>query len=283
VTTTYTEPPSYLEGALEDAERLLKYSAEIGVDVDDDVRDHILQARTQSSVGWTETGAANLLSALTKLAARLRPVTAESLKACGDEERHPVHGYWKSAMVLAAVIVPLSLFGFVTSGISEGIRADIVTANELAVKLTSQLHPQPSPTTAATPQGTTPPQPRSELPPGLAVVDVVTELQQFASIIREVDGRARQLHLLLRMEQDPYQPIRSDPMAIHEKFQLPPDLPNHLVEAADDRIEVYQDVRYFAQNLVADSSFVFGAITTYVLPVLYALLGTCAYMLRSFE
>jgi hypothetical protein len=272
-----------LDGALQDAERLLKYSAEIGMDVDDNIHSHILQARTQRCLGWDEERAANLLTALTKLAARLRPVSAESLKASTNEQRHAVLGYWKWAVCLAVFIVPLSLFGFVTSGISEGIRGDITTANELAVKLTSQLHPQPSSIPAATPAGAIASKPGPELPPGLAVVDVVTELQQFASIIREVDGRARQLHLLFRFEQDPSVDDRSTPQQIHNRFQLPPDLPNHLVQAADERIVVYQDVRYFAQNLVADSSLVFGAITNYLLPVLYALLGTCAYLLRSFE
>src|SRR6202011_46553 len=62
----------------------------------------------------------------------------------------------------------------------------------------------------------------------------------------------------------------------------PAGLPN-LVVATDDRIKVYQDVRYFAQSLLDDVSFFFGAITTCLLPVLYALLGTCAYLLRSFE
>jgi len=55
------------------------------------------------------------------------------------------------------------------------------------------------------------------------------------------------------------------------------------VEAADSRIQVYQDVRYFAQTLLDDVSTFYGAITTCLLPALYALLGTCAYLLRSFE
>ena len=42
-------------------------------------------------------------------------------------------------------------------------------------------------------------------------------------------------------------------------------------------------MRYFAQNLVDDVSFFYGAISACVLPALYALLGTCAYLLRSFE
>ena len=55
------------------------------------------------------------------------------------------------------------------------------------------------------------------------------------------------------------------------------------MEAADRRIQVYQDVRYFAQTLLDDVSTFYGAITTCLLPALYALLGTCAYLLRSFE
>ena len=46
---------------------------------------------------------------------------------------------------------------------------------------------------------------------------------------------------------------------------------------------VYQDVRYFAQSVLDDVSFFYGAITTCLLPVLYALLGTCAYLLRTFD
>jgi len=187
-------------------------------------------------------------------------------------------------MGLAAIIVPFSVASFVTSAISDAIRKDIVTANELAVKITAQVHSPSNPSPAATPASVKPAEPDSGLPPGLSVVDVITELQQFASIIRAVDGRARRLNaLVFRIEQDPYSSIRNDPKAIHDMFQLPPELPKHLVEAADRRIQVYQDVRYFAQTLLDDVSTFYGAITTCLLPVLYALLGTCAYLLRSFE
>jgi hypothetical protein len=53
--------------------------------------------------------------------------------------------------------------------------------------------------------------------------------------------------------------------------------------AAADLTTVYQDVRYFAQSLIDDVSFFYGAISACLLPVLYALLGTCAYLLRTFE
>jgi hypothetical protein len=46
---------------------------------------------------------------------------------------------------------------------------------------------------------------------------------------------------------------------------------------------VYQDVRYFAQSTREAVSTSIGAVATCVLPVLYALLGACAYLLRSIE
>jgi hypothetical protein len=97
-------PPAYFGEALADAERLLKYAAETGVEIDDDTRDHVLQARAAAE--WTEETTANLLVALTKLASQLRPVTAASLKACSDETRPTIRTYWIVAICLAIVIVP---------------------------------------------------------------------------------------------------------------------------------------------------------------------------------
>jgi hypothetical protein len=88
--------------------------------------------------------------------------------------------------------------------------------------------------------------------------------------------------LVLHAERDPFGSYRNNPEAIHAKFQLPLGLPD-LSAAAEDRTQVYQDVRYFAQSLLDDVSFFYGAITACLLPVLYALLGTCAYLLRNFE
>jgi hypothetical protein len=261
-TATYPDPPAYFGEALEDAERLLKYAAELGIDVDDDVRDHILHARAASPAGWDEENASNLLKALAKLAARLKPVTAESLKAWSNETRPTVRKYWIVAICLAIIIVPFSVASFVSSAISNAMRADIVVANDLAVKLRARQLPQ-GPTA---PDG-----------------GVIAELQLFASTIRSIDGRARQLNkLVFGIERDPFAGIRKDPEAIHLKFQLPQGLPN-LGLAAEERTTIYQDVRYFAQSLLDDVSFFYGAVAACLLPLLYALLGTCAYLLRTFE
>jgi hypothetical protein len=271
----YLEAPAYFAEVLNDAERLLKYAAEVGIDVDDDIRGSVLHARAVSSGGWTEEIAAKLLTALTKLTTRLSPVTAESLRAYHDDTRSTVRLYWKVAVWLAIIIVPFSLASFVTSAISNAIRADISTANDLAVKLNAQLRSPAAPTTGTSAA--------NQLPRDLSQADVISELQLFASTIRAIDARSRELNVLvIPHESDPFQPIRSDQQKMRAKFELPVGLPN-FVEAANDRTAVYQDVRAFGQNLLNDVSVFYGAITTCVLPVLYALLGTCAYLLRTFE
>jgi hypothetical protein len=272
--------PSYLEDALKDAERLLKFSAESGVDVDPDIRHSVVQARAFSGGIWKEQAAADLLAALTKLAAKLKPVTAESLKACHDEPRHAIRSYLGWAVCLALIIVPFSIGSFVTSGFSDAIRKDITSANDLAVKLVAQLHPTGPIETMPDGLHTAGP----VMPAGLSVAEVVTELQEFAALIRSIDYRARRLNaFMLFLEADPFAKQRNDPQKLHDLFQLPPELTTHLEAAADERVVKYQDVRYFAQSLQEDVAMFYGAVANCLLPVLYALLGTCAYLLRSFE
>lgn len=82
-------PAARFKEALEEAERLLKYAAEIGVeDIDAETRAAILHARAVFRDGWTEDVADKLRVARTRLAYRLKPVTAASLK----RKRSPCRG-----------------------------------------------------------------------------------------------------------------------------------------------------------------------------------------------
>jgi hypothetical protein len=275
-----TPSDAYLEEALQDAQRLLKYAAEAGVDIDPHVRRDVAQARASSGCAWSEEASVSLLTALTQLAAGLRPVTAESLKACHDESRHAVRNYLRWAICLALVIVPFSIGSFVTSGFSEAISKDVVSANALAVKLVAQLHPPDLPAASKVEGAPT----AAVMMPGLSIADVVTELQEFAALIRSIDYRARRLNaFVLFLEKDPFGEARGNAARLHHVFQLPAELPSHLEDAVDDRVVRYQDVRYFAQSLQEDVAMFYGAVATCLLPVLYALLGTCAYLLRTFE
>jgi hypothetical protein len=297
--SVFQHAPDYFKDALEDAERLLKYSAELGIAVTDDVRDAVLRARAVSGRAWDEATIAGLLTALTKLAATLKPMTAESLKACTSGTRPTVNNYWRVAICLAIFIVPFSLASFVGSAISTTARVDIASANDLAVKLRAQLGPPPAALADGTAAVRQPAAPQTATQtatqPGAGpaaneapVVNpndpsIIAQLQLYAATIRAIDTRARQLNALVFFaEKDPLAAQRKVPAEIKQALQLPTALPNFAV-AANDRTLVYQDVRYFAQSAIDDVSFFYGAISTCVLPALYALLGTCAYLLRTFE
>jgi hypothetical protein len=280
--TADVTPPAYFAEALDDAERLLKFAAETGIAVDDTTRDSVLQARTASVTGWTEPTVARLLTALTNLAGLVRPATAASLKACDDETTPTVRSYLRVAIILAVFIVPFSIASFVESAISNAVRTDIATANDLAVKLRSQLG-TPATTGPSAANPAVPTRSLAEPPPGMSTSEAVAELQQYAATIRSIDARSRQLNwFVFGVERDPFAAIRKEPTKLRLVFELPSALPN-LALAADDRTTVFQQVRYFGQDVLDDVSIFYGAITTCILPVLYALLGTCAYLLRNFE
>src|SRR5215467_1842015 len=108
--------PFRFKDTIEDAENLLKYAAEIGIEVDPDCRDAILKARASFSAGLDEVTVKDLLGALTRLAGLLKPVTAESLKASRNGDAKAAgRRYWIIAIILAVLIIPYSLFSIVSS------------------------------------------------------------------------------------------------------------------------------------------------------------------------
>jgi hypothetical protein len=302
---TWKSLPDFSQ-AIDDALRLLVYAAETGRSVDDATRTSILRAKAAANAGWDDKVAADLLAALTKLADELKPVTAESLEAsCGKLTKPTITTLRKWAGFLAIPIVVFSLLGFVTSSISSAIRTDITTANDLLVKLRSELGTDGAPTAGA---------PGKPFPPGLSEGAVITQLQQYASTVRAIDARSRQLNwFVFNAERDPFAEYRWDSKdnkkqreekqqkikageknqsildampdnkeKLKDMFQLPVGLPN-MPKALDTLTTTYQDVRSFGQDVLDLVSVSYGAITTCLLPILYALLGTCAYLLRSFE
>ncbi len=262
---------SFFVQALEDAERLLKYAAEMGIDIDPDTRSAVLHARAVDPQNWTEQMSASLLLALTTLAAKLKPVTAESLKAYHSATRPTMHIYLVWAIILSVIIIPFSILTFVSSSISNEIRGDIITANALAVKLHTEVGSEP----------------RQDV----SVSDELADLQEYAATVRSIYARSRRLNNILIPRADIPLGLRCDTgnptdeaNCVKQKFELPYGIKLEDFPTVRDRLtETYQDVRYFAQNITTDILTFYGAINSCVLPILYALLGTCAYLLRSFE
>jgi hypothetical protein len=269
VAMTASGAPAYFQEALEDAERLLKYAAEVGVDVDPGTRAAVLHARVVSPSNWTEDVAANLLVALTDLAAKLHPVTAASLKAYRSETRPTMHTYLVWAIILSVVIIPASILTFVSSSISDAIRNDITKANGLTVKLRAELGPPAQANVGSS--------------------EEIEDLQEYASTVRSIYSRAKRLNRLVFPHVDVPPPLlcpnrnaEEEASCLKTKFELPFQLQD-LVGARDRMTETYQDVRFFAQTITNDILTFYGAINSCILPILYALLGTCAFLLRSFE
>ena len=276
-----TGPPNAAESAapfqeaLTDGERLLRYAAEIGIEIDIETRSAIIHARAVPPEQWTEEITAALLAALTRLAARLRPVTAESLKAFHDDTRPTVRTYLRIAIMLACVIVPVSIASFITTALSNTLVKDITRGDQLAVQLRAQLGAAPP---IAIPGNAAP-----QLPAGVNDAEIISELQEYASTIRVIYARARELHwIVVPTEKVPFEEDSGSLEKRRARFELEPGMPD-IYKERDARTRTYQDVRHFAQSLIDDVSVFYGAITTCILPVLYALLGTCAYLLRTFE
>jgi hypothetical protein len=254
---------------LEEAEALVKYAADVGIDIDEEIRRSVFAARITALGGWTPDGANDLLTALTKLSARLKPVSGESLRTCAqDEVAATIKSYRRWAIALFAMIVPISVAAFVASATCEAIRKDIDLANGLAVTLVHDLSAAPRAPTSL--PGDAPP------PPG----DIrshdqneVKDLQLFAATIRDIRARARRLSF--------FEPSRG-PQHNENRYELPVPLVD-FSGAAADAIKTYQGVRYFAQSTQESVSTTFGAVTSCILPALYALLGACAYLIRLFE
>jgi hypothetical protein len=305
-----------LKEKLVEAELLLNYAVATGRQVEGTVISGVLEGGAASRSGWTERTATNLLVAEATLAAMLKPVSAESLRNTASYRSRRYRFLLPTTMViLAAVIVFYSTAAFLFSAFSSDIRDSIATANPLAVKLTDELGSAPvtndplcatgetpagpafaaaSPAPAAAspvPMAASPAPgtatPNSPLPAGAQKAYVISDLQTFASSIRDMYGAARQMNRLY-----PFASKQPDPIVgIGKTFtpgdyaaalELPPGLPD-LALAATERICVYQRVRYYAQSTEKNATIFIGAVAACILPVLYALLGAGAYMLRRLE
>ena len=284
-----------LRGRLAEAELLLSYAVESGVQVDPAVSRSILEAGTASRVGWNEHAATDLLTAEATLAAMLKPVSAESLQ---NSARYRLKSLTRrlvlpvTMVVLAFVIVLYSTAAFMFSAFSTNIRNNIAIANPLAVKLVDELGSAQVKNDKFCPNDETPTDSQaagnvvSSAQEATQKKYVIADLQTFAAAIRDMYGAARQMNRLYPFAKQPDPIVPPDtkltPMGYAELLELPPGLPD-LALAATERICVYQRVRFYAQSTEDNATILTGAFAAGILPVLYALLGAGAYVLRRLE
>jgi hypothetical protein len=253
-----------LNGALADSEVLLAYAAEAGIDVDPAAAQQVVAAIARARP-WEAEDAGCVIAAMAKIAASVRPVTADSLRASRTTAPKEILSYRIWALVLALAIVPLSVVSFVTSGLSSAISADITSANQLAVSLHADLDAPGGSATSVAPSST------------------LTDLQEFATLIRTVRNHSIMLNGFLRWAgvavPESLGGLKNSQLEL--SAALGPNVPA-LQQELTAKTLLYQSVRSYAKDVQGNNLLVYGAVTAVLLPILYALLGACAYLLRLF-
>jgi hypothetical protein len=231
-----------------------------GIEVETDITEQIMNARRLGHAIWDRPDAGPLIAAITKLAAKLHPVTAETLRACREDSPGAIRSYKRIVYCLAGFVTPLSMISFIYTAISNSISTDLKTANDLAVTLHMQLDTSPAAHN------------NQPVPPGS-----LSALQQFVATMRAIHSRTRQLNWFV--------PYVSSELSQNENMQIPSTLKPLIGPMQNEvgvKTKVYQDVRLYATNVQDAASVIWGEVSTCILPVLYALLGACAYVLRTF-
>lgn len=271
-------PVGYLAVELADAERLLSYAAEVGLDVGDDTRRAIVGARAMNGSPMNQAAATRLLVALARLSRQVSPVTATSLRATSDPAApHAVLRYYTGvAVALAIVCIICSAATFVSTAISDAIRKDVDAANAVALTLGNAVSSISNPASAVANS--------NGVSPAVSAKDMLRDLQQFTILMRAINEHGRQLRWFSGSFAAPARDVKP-PNAEMGEIELRVPLVT-LAEERDeaiDKIRLYQDVRHNAMSAREAASLLTGGLAACILPVLYAVLGACAYLLRLFE
>ena len=275
-----------LARAVDETQVLLRYAGQAGIEVQAQTVSALMHAKICVEARRVPADAAvDFYAAYARLAARLAPVTIDTLSVPDETTRARLKQYGMLSVSLAILVVIFSVLTFVTTSMMQDIEAGIGHGNELAVKLRDQVGAPRIGNTNDDGCGAT----VSAPDPPIAATDthqLIGELQDFAATIRGMLKTALKLNfLVLGWETNPLDnpnlasDWRLDPRA---KLQLDPALMNFRKDLLC-KITTYEDVRDFAQNVRTDTLAVYGALAAYFLPVLYALLGAYAYNLRDFS
>ncbi len=272
--------------AAHDAQQLLRYAAQAGIELPETTIAAIVHAKACLDEGRVpEDVVVAFYAAFTSLAAKVEPVTVETLSISEQKTRRNLRRNGIFSVALALCVVIFSGVTLVTTSMSKAIEEGVAHGNELAVKLRNQVGPPLPGTTDETRCGPAKASPDPKIPFTDEFL-LISELQDFAATIRTTLRTATKLDWFVAdWEVSPLDQVSqtsdwsTNPQ---EKLQLEPGLVN-MRKDSFCKIASYQDVREFAQNVRADSLAVYGALAAYLLPVLYALLGAFAFNLRDFS
>jgi hypothetical protein len=291
-------PDGFATDALDETHMLLAYAASSGINIDPEVSEAIARARAANERrNWNADIEAKFWPAKSKLSLSVKPVTVDTL-AAGKFGAAAIatRRYFLSTVILAAIIVPISIVMFINTAISNDV-GDLLKENDTAaIAVHEQLVNYQSALEQAT--GTTRDQKGNPVKlPGMSEAllspNLVEKLAQFARVSRQLFAESRVLDFfVLNATPEPWWANAGKDTTGKDITRANLELDVRAGDRASDgfpsiitqgfeKLATYQDIRSFARQTQQMNLVIYGAVTAYVLPVAYALLGACAFALRN--
>ena len=279
------------------------------------VIDGVLNARVAvENDALTKSIASAFWASFADLSRITSPVTAATLSA---PEKRGLGSLDLLVILLVAFLLPLSFFLFINTSVTHQASQLIAEQNSSALNLWSQVQYSKSTANASGQvQGAANSTSRDErgvaaqnqaygvaaqIPVGVArltpeqLFAEVVEFSRRSHWLRETAVRLNRLiYEPLRIKEDPIEFVLDDKEQLLEisktkisvsPLNVPPNIRSleQIHEAAIEQILMYQPIRNFAQSALKINGIVYGGITTYLLPALYALLGAALFGLRHYS
>jgi hypothetical protein len=290
-------PDDFAAEALNDTHMLLAYAASSGVTIEPEVSEAIAHARAaQERQDWNADIEAKFWPAKSKLSLSVKPVTVDSLAAGKvGAAANATRRYFLSTVILAAIIVPISIVMFINTAVSNDV-GNLLKENDTAA---IALHEQLVNYQSALEQATRTVGDRTDQKgnaanlPGMSQAllspNLVDKLAQFARVSRQIFAESQVLNFfILDAVREPGwasadEKTRRANLEIDVRAgdRAGNGLYPSITDQGFEKLGTYQDIRAFARQTQQLNLVIYGAITAYVLPVAYSLLGACAFALRS--
>jgi hypothetical protein len=290
-------PDDFSADALNETHMLLAYAASSGINIDADVSEAIARARAaHERHNWDADTEAKFWPAKSKLSCSVKPVTVDSLAAGAvGVAANATRRYFLWTVILSAIIVPISIVMFINTAISNDVGNLLKENDAAAIALHEQLVNSQSAlerATRATDDRANQNGSAANLPgmsQALLSPNLVEKLAQFARVSRQLFAESQVLNFfVLHAAPEPWWAsaaedtrrsnielnVRAGDRAGDVKFPS-------ITDEGFVKLAAYQDIRAFARQTQQMNLVIYGAITAYVLPVAYSLLGACAFALRN--
>jgi hypothetical protein len=255
--TQVTRTDNLDDTLLTKAELLLAYAADNGIKLGDEERRAILTFRLLDQDQRDADTVDKLFKAYIKLADSLKPpITVDSIVETSRERNRGVQKYRKIVFVLSLFVIPFSILAFVSSAIAVKIGQQIDDGNSIIFQLRDGLGPNFLGETGKVNDS-----------------DVIMKTQQLSTTMRGIYELSNKLGYTLFGLMPP-RPDSPKP--------IPAGIPD-VAKTIKAMIPEFQELRQYGQSGRDLVAVIYGAISTRILPVLYALIGVCAKLLGQFE